>query len=172
MYLHFSSNDNAAAVGFRVAFSCAGTLIEYWKPADVATTLNVGTVSTPVLKHRFSTGCLTEWRVVFSAVLCRCCYVVCQRTSDRSWAERERTARLDPRGNGQPGSLKVAEAARQLSHRNDAHWARQTAPAARASAVAQPTRNAGPQQSLRNSWRPDVPADAGHGHERREGRPD
>ena len=48
LYLHFTSNDNTAAVGFRVAFRCTGTLVEYWKPADVAEPLDVGVVSVPV----------------------------------------------------------------------------------------------------------------------------
>ena len=50
LYLQFTSNDNTVAVGFRVAFRCTGTLVEYWKPADVAEPLAIGAVSVPMSK--------------------------------------------------------------------------------------------------------------------------
>ena len=59
MYMQFTSNDNTAAVGFRVVFSCTGTLVEYWKPADVAEPLRIGVVSAPVAQDSTKTECLS-----------------------------------------------------------------------------------------------------------------
>jgi hypothetical protein len=42
LYLHFTSNDNGQAVGFRATLACIGTPLEYWKPATVATELSLG----------------------------------------------------------------------------------------------------------------------------------
>ena len=39
VYLHFTSSDASPAVGFKVSFRCAGTRVEYWKPADTAVPL-------------------------------------------------------------------------------------------------------------------------------------
>ena len=60
LYLQFTTNDNTPAVGFRVAFSCTGTLIEYWKPANVAIPLDVALMSTTVVQSDTTTKCLTN----------------------------------------------------------------------------------------------------------------
>ena len=70
LYLRFTSNDNAAAVGFRLAFSCAGTLVEYWKPADTAIVLGTGTISAPVSQNSMSTHCLSGNGVLMSVQCC------------------------------------------------------------------------------------------------------
>ena len=59
MFLQFTSNDHSGAVGFRLSFSCAGTLVEYWKPADVAVPLVIGSVSAPVSQASTKTECLS-----------------------------------------------------------------------------------------------------------------
>ena len=66
LYLQFTTNDNTPAVGFRVAFSCTGTLIEYWKPADVAIPLETAVIST--LQADATTECLTD--VLMSVQCC------------------------------------------------------------------------------------------------------
>jgi hypothetical protein len=68
MYLQVHSNDNTPAVGFRVAFSCAGTLIEYWKPADVAISLQTAVMSSPVVQADATTECLAD--VLMSVQCC------------------------------------------------------------------------------------------------------
>jgi hypothetical protein len=59
LYLQFSSDDNGVAVGFRVSFSCAGMPVEYWKPADVAATLDIGALSAFVSQDNTKTECLS-----------------------------------------------------------------------------------------------------------------
>eukprot|EP01045_Picozoa_sp_COSAG04_P034046 COSAG04_NODE_7290_length_1153_cov_0.949715_1_plen_355_part_10 len=59
MYLRFTSNDDASAVGFRLSFHCAGALVEHWKPADVAVPLQTAVVSAPVVQHDKRTACLS-----------------------------------------------------------------------------------------------------------------
>eukprot|EP01045_Picozoa_sp_COSAG04_P001345 COSAG04_NODE_44_length_31776_cov_9.320769_2_plen_1968_part_00 len=66
MYLRFAANDNSVAVGFIVSFSCAGTPVEYWKPADVATPLTIG--APPVNHTRRQTECLSD--VLLSVQCC------------------------------------------------------------------------------------------------------
>eukprot|EP01046_Picozoa_sp_COSAG06_P004706 COSAG06_NODE_201_length_20356_cov_7.834140_3_plen_1046_part_00 len=68
VYLHFHSNDNTAAVGFWLSFSCAGTLVEYWKPSDVATPLEIGVVSPTIQQADSSTACLSN--VLLSVQCC------------------------------------------------------------------------------------------------------
>jgi hypothetical protein len=68
LLLHFSSNANGQAIGFRASFACSGTPLEYWKPALVATELLLGipTASTTMQNHR--TACLSD--VLLSVQCC------------------------------------------------------------------------------------------------------
>eukprot|EP01046_Picozoa_sp_COSAG06_P006698 COSAG06_NODE_318_length_17640_cov_41.730916_2_plen_152_part_00 len=67
LYLQFVSNDNAVAGGFRVRFSCTGTQVEYWKPADVATELPIGAMSPSITQASTSTVCISG---VLASVQC------------------------------------------------------------------------------------------------------
>jgi hypothetical protein len=77
VYLHFHTNDNAAAVGFQLSFSCAGTLVEYWKPSDVATPLQTGVISPTIQQADSSTACLSN--VLMSVQCCADATVSCAR---------------------------------------------------------------------------------------------
>ena len=68
MYLHFTSNDNTSAVGFRISFACTGTAIEYWKQADVAELLEPAVISATVSQADASTECLSN--VLMSVQCC------------------------------------------------------------------------------------------------------
>eukprot|EP01045_Picozoa_sp_COSAG04_P056795 COSAG04_NODE_26716_length_291_cov_1.177083_1_plen_62_part_10 len=60
MYLEFASNDNGPGVGFRATFHCSGTLMEYWKPADVAISMELAVTSSLVSQAESNTACLSD----------------------------------------------------------------------------------------------------------------
>jgi hypothetical protein len=69
VYLQFSSDDTNQAAGFRLSFRCTGTLVDYWKPADVAVSLEVGTMSTEQFQQDSQrTKCLSS--VLMSVQCC------------------------------------------------------------------------------------------------------
>eukprot|EP01046_Picozoa_sp_COSAG06_P004603 COSAG06_NODE_194_length_20530_cov_9.861583_12_plen_1626_part_00 len=68
LFLQFSTDDTAVAVGFRLSFRCAGTLVEYWKPSDVAVPLETAVVSSPIVQAGPSTVCLSS--VLMSVQCC------------------------------------------------------------------------------------------------------
>eukprot|EP01045_Picozoa_sp_COSAG04_P027997 COSAG04_NODE_4233_length_2219_cov_1.227830_2_plen_481_part_01 len=60
VFVLFTTNDNTAAIGFTVSFSCAGTPVEYWKPSDVAMPLSTtGVLSAPVQQSAKRSECLS-----------------------------------------------------------------------------------------------------------------
>ena len=69
LYLHFTSNDNGQAVGFRAAFACSGTPLEYWRPATVATELPLGVPTEPTTLRSQQTACLSNDRAAVRPVL-------------------------------------------------------------------------------------------------------
>jgi hypothetical protein len=68
LYLHFTSNDNIQAVGFRAAFVCVGTPLEYWKPSTVASKLVIGVPSEHMSLRARQTACLSD--VLLSVQCC------------------------------------------------------------------------------------------------------
>ena len=94
MFLRFATNDNAVAVGFRATFHCAGTLVEYWKPADVALPLEVGVASAPVAQAASSPKCLSD--VLMSV---QCCAEATQSCAS------SRVTRVGLSGKGLRGSI-------------------------------------------------------------------
>ena len=55
-------------VGFAANFDCAGTLIEYWKPSDVAIPLETGVTSAAIAQRDTMTACLGD--VLMSVQCC------------------------------------------------------------------------------------------------------
>jgi hypothetical protein len=68
LYLRFTSNDNGQATGFRAAFACSGTPLQYWKPATVATELPLGVLMEPTTLRSQQTACLSD--VLLSVQCC------------------------------------------------------------------------------------------------------
>ena len=166
MYLQFTSNDNTPAVGFRVAFSCAGTLIEYWKPADVAVPLESAVMS-PVVQADATTECLAD--VLMSVQCCADAAMSCAnaRVTEVGLSAQLLRGTLPEAINGTFGCTAVTEAARQLALWHVACWAEPVASAARPPTEPQPVLHAGPWEPGGDPGRHDAHEDFRHRYEQR-----
>eukprot|EP01051_Picozoa_sp_SAG22_P006421 SAG22_NODE_420_length_10739_cov_7.090320_7_plen_185_part_00 len=58
LYLLFISNDNTEAGGFTLKYTCSGDPVEYWKPSDVATNLQIARTVHDIPPSGHQTACL------------------------------------------------------------------------------------------------------------------
>jgi hypothetical protein len=68
MFVRFVSDDDRQADGFRLSFSCTGIPVEYVRPADVATPLNLGIVGQPASASDGRSACFDR-----SLLSVQCC---------------------------------------------------------------------------------------------------